>query len=162
MVAMGVLNTLDTLVTVLEEQRELVAMLEPTLLQLLVGQVLGQSLLEFYEEALSLLYSLPAGALSRPTCGRPLRPSTLPSRKTPSTSSLHFLTTLGGSGGGMTEATCVDMMPALHNFVTVDTPGFVSNENHLLAMYNMCKAQPAGMVMDGGDCDLQVETGGSC
>ncbi|KAH8026403.1 hypothetical protein HPB51_020387 [Rhipicephalus microplus] len=58
MVAMGVLNTLDTLVTVLEEQRELVAMLEPTLLQLLVGQVLGQSLLEFYEEALSLLYSL--------------------------------------------------------------------------------------------------------
>lgn len=33
-----------------------------------------------------------------------------------------------------------EMMPALHNYVTVDTPAFLSNENHVLAMFNMCKA----------------------
>lgn len=33
-----------------------------------------------------------------------------------------------------------DMMPALHNYVTVDTSMFISNENHILAMFNMCKA----------------------
>lgn len=33
-----------------------------------------------------------------------------------------------------------DMMPALHNYVTVDTDAFLSNQNHILAMFNMCKA----------------------
>lgn len=33
-----------------------------------------------------------------------------------------------------------DMMPALHNYIIVDTRAFLSNENHILAMYNMCKA----------------------
>lgn len=33
-----------------------------------------------------------------------------------------------------------EMMPALHNYVTVDTQAFLSNENHVLAMFNMCKA----------------------
>lgn len=33
-----------------------------------------------------------------------------------------------------------DMMPALHNYITVDTPAFLSNENYILAMFNMCKA----------------------
>ncbi|CAN7998754.1 unnamed protein product [Ixodes hexagonus] len=121
MVAMGVLNTLDTLVTVLEDQRDLVALLEPTLLQLLVGQVLGASLLEFYEEAFSLLYSL--------SCKGPLSADMWKAFEalyhTFQKDGFDFFT---------------DMMPALHNFVTVDTPAFVSNENHLLAMYNMSKA----------------------
>lgn len=33
-----------------------------------------------------------------------------------------------------------DMMPALHNYITVDTQAFLSNENHVVAMFNMCKA----------------------
>lgn len=33
-----------------------------------------------------------------------------------------------------------DMMPALHNYVTVDTPVFLLYENYVLAMFNMCKA----------------------
>lgn len=32
-----------------------------------------------------------------------------------------------------------DMMPALHNYITVDTQAFLSNENHIVAMFNMCK-----------------------
>lgn len=34
----------------------------------------------------------------------------------------------------------IDMMPALHNYIIVDTPAFLSNENYILAMFNMCKA----------------------
>lgn len=34
----------------------------------------------------------------------------------------------------------IDMMPALHNYITVDTPAFLSNENHLLAIFNICKS----------------------
>ena len=34
----------------------------------------------------------------------------------------------------------VDMMPALHNYVTVDTPAFLSNQNHVLAIFDMCKS----------------------
>jgi len=33
-----------------------------------------------------------------------------------------------------------DMIPALHNYITVDTQAFLSNENHIVAMFNMCKA----------------------
>lgn len=33
-----------------------------------------------------------------------------------------------------------DMMPVLYNYITVDTAAFVSNENHILAMFNMAKA----------------------
>lgn len=33
----------------------------------------------------------------------------------------------------------MDMMPVLHNYITVDTNGFLSNENYLLAIFNMCK-----------------------
>ena len=32
-----------------------------------------------------------------------------------------------------------DMMPALHNYVTIDTKAFLSTPNYMLAMYNMCK-----------------------
>lgn len=34
----------------------------------------------------------------------------------------------------------IDIMPALHNYVTVDTPAFLSNPNRLLAMFDMCKS----------------------
>ena len=32
------------------------------------------------------------------------------------------------------------MMPALHNYVTVDPQAFISNEAHLKIIYDMCKA----------------------
>lgn len=33
-----------------------------------------------------------------------------------------------------------DMMPVLHNYITVDTNAFLSNDNHILAIFNMAKA----------------------
>lgn len=33
----------------------------------------------------------------------------------------------------------VEMMPALHNYIIVDTPTFLSNPENLQIIYNMCK-----------------------
>lgn len=33
----------------------------------------------------------------------------------------------------------IDMMPVLHNYVTVDPDAFISNENNLIAIFNMTK-----------------------
>lgn len=34
----------------------------------------------------------------------------------------------------------LDIMPSLHNYVTVDTPAFLSNPNHVIAIFDMCKS----------------------
>ena len=44
------------------------------------------------------------------------------------------------------------MMPALHNYVTVDTDAFVSNANYLLALFNMCKAILTGDSGEDAEC----------
>nr|CAD7441129.1 unnamed protein product [Timema bartmani] len=44
------------------------------------------------------------------------------------------------------------MMPALHNYVTVDTPQFLSNENYILAMFNMCKSVLTGDAGEDPEC----------
>lgn len=33
----------------------------------------------------------------------------------------------------------LDLMPALHNYITVDTPAFLANVNHVLVIIEMCK-----------------------
>lgn len=43
-------------------------------------------------------------------------------------------------------------MPSLHNYVTVDTEAFLSNENHILAMFNMCKAILTGDAGEDPEC----------
>lgn len=40
-----------------------------------------------------------------------------------------------------------DMMPVLHNYITVDTNAFLSNENHILAMFNMAKAVSSFIIL---------------
>lgn len=36
------------------------------------------------------------------------------------------------------------MMPALHNYITVDTPAFLSNPEYIQVIYNMCKQVSTG------------------
>lgn len=33
----------------------------------------------------------------------------------------------------------LDLMPALHNYVTIDTDAFLSDENHMVFIFDMCK-----------------------
>lgn len=75
---------------------------------------------EFYEEALSLVYDLTGKTISENMW-----------------KILELIYQLFEKDG---FDYFTDMMPALHNYVTVDTPAFLSNENHILAMFNMCKA----------------------
>lgn len=46
----------------------------------------------------------------------------------------------------------LDLMPALHNYITVDTPAFLANENHALAIFDMCK-----IVLTQGDAGEDAE-----
>ncbi|PNF26978.1 Importin-7, partial [Cryptotermes secundus] len=117
--AMGLLNTIETLLTVMEDQPEIMAQLQPTVLQV-VGHIFSQSVMEFYEEALSLVYDLTSKNIS-PDMWKVLELMYQVFQK----DGFDYFT---------------DMMPALHNYVTVDTPVFLLYENYVLAMFNMCKA----------------------
>uniref|UniRef100_A0A0C9RDD3 Ipo7_0 protein n=1 Tax=Fopius arisanus TaxID=64838 RepID=A0A0C9RDD3_9HYME len=117
--AMGLLNTIATLLAVMEDQPQIMAQLQPTVLQV-VAHIFGQSVIEFYEEALSLVYDLTGKSISEDMW-----------------KVLELMYQLFQQKDGFDYFT--DMMPALHNYITVDTPAFLSNENHILAMFNMCK-----------------------
>lgn len=129
--AMGVLNTIDTILSVMEEQKEIMALLEPIVLNT-VGLILSLSIVEFYEEAMCLIYSLSNNSIS-PDMWRVFEMMYQTFQK----DGFDYFT---------------DMMPALHNFVTVDTQAFVSNENHLLAIFNMCKAILNGDTGEDPEC----------
>lgn len=116
--AMGLLNTIETLLTVMEEQPEILRMLEPTVLQV-VAHVLQNEVQEFYEEVLALIYDLTSKQIS------------------PDMWKVFELLYQVFMKNGIDHFT--DMMPALHNYITVDTDAFLSDEKRLLAIYNMCK-----------------------
>ncbi|XP_017783558.1 PREDICTED: importin-7 [Nicrophorus vespilloides] len=116
--AMGLLNTIETLLTVMEEQPEVMRLLEPTILQV-VGHVFQHEVQEFYEEALSLVYDCTSKHVSEDMW------------------KIFELLYQVFIKNGLEHFT--DMMPALHNYITVDTNGFLANEQRLLAIYNMCK-----------------------
>jgi len=56
-VAMGLLNTMETVLVVMDEQPEISIKLEPILLQV-VSLILEATIMEFYEEAFSMVSSL--------------------------------------------------------------------------------------------------------
>ncbi|XP_044268843.1 importin-7 [Tribolium madens] len=116
--AMGLLNTIETLLTVMEEQPEIMMLLEPTVLQVVV-HVLQNEVKEFYEEILALIYDLTSKHISQDMW------------------KVFELLYQVFMKNGLDHFT--DMMPALHNYITIDTPAFLSNEQRLLAIYNMCK-----------------------
>ncbi|KAL6429387.1 hypothetical protein ACFW04_008221 [Cataglyphis niger] len=125
--AMGLLNTIETVLSVMEEQPQIMSQLEPIVLQV-VAHIFGQSVMEFYEEALSLVYDLTSKSISEDMW-----------------KVLELMYQLFQKDG---FDYFTDMMPALHNYITIDTPAFLSNENHILAMFNMCKAVLTG---EGGE-----------
>ncbi|KAK9876762.1 hypothetical protein WA026_015003 [Henosepilachna vigintioctopunctata] len=116
--AMGLLNTIETLLTVMEEKPEIVNLLEPTVLQV-VANVLQNEVHEFYEEVLALIYDLTSKHIS----GDMWKVFELIYQVFMKNGIDHF----------------TDMMPVLHNYVTIDTDAFLSDEKRLLAICNMCK-----------------------
>ncbi|KAL1130891.1 hypothetical protein AAG570_012132 [Ranatra chinensis] len=129
--AMGLLNTIETLLNVMEGHPDIMLRLEPTVLQV-IGHIFTQCVLEFYEEGLSLVYNLTSKTISTDMW------------------KVFELIYQVFEKDGFDYFT--DMMPALHNYVTVDTNAFLSNENRVLAMFNMCKAILNGDAGEDPEC----------
>ncbi|XP_013147479.1 PREDICTED: importin-7 isoform X1 [Papilio polytes] len=117
--AMGLLNTLETVLSVMENNPKIMEQLEKTVLRV-VGYILQGNLIEYYEEAMTLICNLTAKSISEDMW-----------------KVLELLYQVFEKEGFDYFG---DMMPVLHNYITVDTNAFLSNENHILAMFNMAKA----------------------
>lgn len=116
--AMGLLNTMETLLSVMEEKPEIIANLHPIVLQV-IGHIIQNKIVEFYEEAFSLIYDLTSKSIS-PDMWK----------------LLEFIYQMFDDE---TIDYFLDMMPTLYNYVTVDTNAFLSNPHYVLALFNMCK-----------------------
>lgn len=116
--AMGLLNTMETVLNVMEDSPEIMAQLEKTVLRV-VGHILHHNIIEYYEEAMTLLCNLTSKTISEDMW-----------------KVLELLYQVFDKEG---YEYFNDMVPVLHNYITVDTNAFVSNENHILAMFNMAK-----------------------
>ncbi|CAH0401822.1 unnamed protein product [Chilo suppressalis] len=117
--AMGLLNTMETVLNVMEDNPEIMAQLEQAVLRV-VGHILHHNIIEYYEEAMTLLCNLTSKSISEDMW-----------------KVLELLYQIFEKEG---FDYFPDMMPVLHNYITVDTNAFLSNENHILAVFNMAKA----------------------
>ncbi|XP_033846015.1 importin-7 [Periophthalmus magnuspinnatus] len=129
--AMGILNTIDTLLSVVEDHKEITEQLEGICLQV-IGTVLQQHVLEFYEEILSLAHSL--------TC----------QQVSPQMWQLLPLVYEVFQQDGFDYFT--DMMPLLHNYVTVDTNTLLSDTKYLEIIFSMCKKILTGDPGEDPEC----------
>ncbi|XP_077356952.1 importin-8 isoform X2 [Festucalex cinctus] len=116
--ALGILSTIDTILTVMEDHKEITQQLEGICLQV-IGLVLQKPIIEFYEEILSLAFGL--------TC------------QTISPQMWQLLSVLYEVFQHDCFDYFTDMMPLLHNYVTVDTDAFLSDPKNLEIIYSMCK-----------------------
>ncbi|XP_078669832.1 importin-7-like isoform X1 [Branchiostoma floridae x Branchiostoma belcheri] len=117
--AMGLLNTIETILTVMEDHKEIMVHLEAVVLKV-VGLVLQQQVLEFYEEILSLIYSLTCSSVSQ--------------------NMWQVLYLLYENFKEVAFDYFTEMMPCIHNYITVDTQAFLSSPKHLEIVYNMSKS----------------------
>lgn len=117
--AMGLLNTIDTILTMMDDQRDVQTQLEPIVVRIVVS-IFQSEVIDLYEEALNLVCTISMNAISTDLWA------------------LFELMYQVFNKDGMDYFT--EMMPALHNFVTVDPQAFISNRNRLLALYNMSKS----------------------
>jgi len=116
--AMGLLNTIETILSVMGEKQEVRGQLEAAVLNAIVLVLTGAHM-EFYEEAFSLICDLTTTAIS-PAMWE----------------AFQGMVTVFEKDG---QDYFTDMMPALHNYVTVDTAAFLVNQQRPVAMYNMCR-----------------------
>jgi len=129
--AMGLLNTMETILAVMEEKPEVHQALEPVILQA-IHHIFTNSIMEFYEEAMSLSCDLTTKHVS-PDMWKMLE---------------VMYTVFQRDGFDYFS----DMMPALHNYVTVDTKAFLSTPDFMMCMYNMAKTMLEGDPGEDPEC----------
>ncbi|KAL9955530.1 hypothetical protein ACROYT_G036866 [Oculina patagonica] len=116
--AMGILNTLETMLNVMEGSKEIVHQLEQVVISL-IAKVLELSVMEFYEDILSIICTCTCFEIS------------------PSMWTVYYMLYEAFQRDAFDYF--AEMMPCLHNYITVDTPAFLANPKNLEIIYNMCK-----------------------
>lgn len=116
--AMGILSTIETVLEMMEEEREITIQLE-AIIAPLVAHVLKHRIMDFYEEIFSLMYSLTCQAISPPMW------EALP---------LIYEVFQDDGFDYFTE-----MMPCLHSFCTIGQKELMANPKYLEVIYAMCK-----------------------
>lgn len=131
--AMGLLNTMETLLSVMDDKPEVIASLHPIVIQVIV-HILQNNINEFYEEAFSLIYDLTSKNISSDMW-----------------TMLELIYSMFEKDG---LDYFLDMMPTLYNYITVDTNAFLSNQNYVLALFNMSKkVLTASEVTEEAECN---------
>ncbi|XP_020033722.1 importin-8 isoform X1 [Castor canadensis] len=129
--AMGILHIIDTILTVVEDHQEITQQLENICLRI-IDLVLQKHVIEFYEEILSLAYSLTCHSIS------------------------PQMWQLLGILYEVFQQDCfeyfTDMMPLLHNYVTIDTNTLLSNPKHLEVLFTMCRKVLCGDAGEDAEC----------
>ncbi|XP_055963797.1 importin-8 [Sorex fumeus] len=129
--AMGVLHTIDTILTVVEDHQEVTQQLENICLRI-IDLVLQKHVIDFYEEILSLAYSLTCHGVS------------------------PQMWQLLGIFYEVFQQDCfeyfTDMMPLLHNYVTIDTSALLANPKHLEILFTMCRKVLCGDAGEDAEC----------
>uniref|UniRef100_G3TXK7 Importin 8 n=1 Tax=Loxodonta africana TaxID=9785 RepID=G3TXK7_LOXAF len=129
--AMGILHTIDTILTVVEDHKEVTQQLENICLRI-IDLVLHKHIIEFYEEIFSLAYSLTCHSIS------------------------PQMWQLLGILYEVFQQDCfeyfTDMMPLLHNYVTIDTDTLLSNPKHLEILFTMCRKVLSGDAGEDAEC----------
>ena len=118
----GLLSTMETILFSMEGEgrSEVQFALEPVILQA-IHHIFTNSILEYYEEAISLSGHLTRNRISS-DMWRML--GVMYNEFQRDEFDLDFFS---------------DMMPVLHNYITVDTQTFLSSPDYMMAIYNMCK-----------------------
>jgi len=103
----------------MDDQRDIMVQLEPIVIQIIVN-IFQKEMIDLYEEALNLVCTISTNAVS-----------------TVIWKVFELMYALFNKDG---FDYFTEMMPSLHNFIIVDSEAFLANQNHILAIYNMCKA----------------------
>lgn len=129
--AIGLLNTIDTILRVMSNQPHIMSKLEPLILQVITF-IFNNRVAEFYEEAFIMVYNLTGPSISESMW----KVLGLIHQVFKSNGIWYFL----------------DMVPSLYNFITMDTKAFLSNDSHVLAVLDMCRAS-----MSNGDEEFELQ-----
>ncbi|XP_077995074.1 importin-7-like [Glandiceps talaboti] len=129
--AMGILNTIETILTVMEDQKEIMMQIEGIVLSV-IGTILQQNVMDFYEEVLSLVFSLTCSHISQHLW------------------QVFFMVYDMFQKDGFDYF--LEMMPALHNYIIVDPQAFIADAKHIEVIYNICKRVFKGDAGEDAEC----------
>lgn len=130
--AMAIISTIDSILTMVDEQKEIVANLEPIVIQVILT-IFDRSMSDLYEEATTLLSTITSDAVSQ-GCWRVFQ-------------TLYHVFNRDGADY------FTDMMSPIHNYITVDPQTFLSNRSNIGAVFEMCRT-----IMTDNSGDEERET----